>query len=63
MLYDPFYDLYTIEIFADDTSMANGETECDDRAIPHGRPLFALPRKQGELTNVALMNILDFQIL
>jgi hypothetical protein len=57
-LYDPFYDLYTIGIFADDLSMPSGETEYD-RAVPHGRPLFALLHKQKELTDPTLINVLD----
>jgi hypothetical protein len=62
LLYDPFYDLYTIGIFADDASVTNRETEYD-RAIPHGRPLFALLHKKGDLTDVRLMNILDRMLL
>jgi hypothetical protein len=62
VLYDPFYDLYTIGIFADDPSMSHGETEYD-RAIPHGRPLFALMHEQGDFTDSKLINILDRMLL
>jgi hypothetical protein len=62
LLYDPFYDLYTIGIFADDPSMPSGETEYD-RAVPYGRPLFALLQRQKELTDPTLINILDRMLL
>ena len=59
-LYPPFFDLCTIGIFATSEPLAitsNGETDYD-KAIPYGRPLFALIHKERELNVEKERNIL-----
>ncbi len=62
VLNDPFYDLFTVGIFANDFPKNHGQTEYE-QAIPYGRPLFALVHQKGELTDDALFNILHRMLL
>ena len=64
-LYDPFYDLCTIGIFSmdiDDDASASDKSEFE-RAIPFGRPLFAMMQKQSLLDEVAECGILKRMLL
>ena len=61
-LYKPFYSLYTTGIFTSEPSEMYGETEYE-KAIPHGRPLFAVMQKGGLLTNDKLYSILRRMLL
>jgi hypothetical protein len=67
-LYAPFYDICTIGAFAPISSRAKAAANDKylteyERAVPHGRPLFALMQKDNGLTEPKLCNILDRMLL
>jgi hypothetical protein len=62
-LYPPFYDLFTVGCYDDDDDGKRAATSAYDRAIYHGRPLFAVMKNNNALTEEAHNVILSKMLL
>ncbi len=61
-LYPPFYNLYTTGIYASEPSPVHAQNDYE-RAVPHGRPLFAAVQKNGTLTEDREADILGRMLI
>ncbi len=66
-LYEPFWNLCTIGLFPETTNPAYDATATArsdyERAVPYGRPLFAVLQKKGKLTDQTEFNVLRKMLL
>jgi hypothetical protein len=61
-MYQPFFNLHTTGSVATKAGNDHGQNDFE-RAIPHGRPLFAVMHKDGGIGHIQLSKILDRMLL